>query len=63
MMSIDPGFAEIVVVLTLILTLIAVFAATVWSFVPGRFKPTGEAMNKLLSDKLGPSDTGHVMNS
>ena len=35
MMSIDPAFAEIIVVLTLILTLISLFAATAWTLAEG----------------------------
>ncbi len=46
MMSFNPDFADMFVVLTLIMTMISLFAVTAWSFGPGRFKPADEVKNK-----------------
>ncbi len=46
MMTFNPDFADMFVVLTLILTMLSLSAVTVWSLGPGRFKPADEVKNE-----------------
>lgn len=45
MTSFGPGFAEMCIVMMLVLTMAGIFFVTVRSFAPGRFKPPGEDKN------------------
>jgi len=46
MAFLGPGVVGVFVILALLLTMVSLFAVTVWSFGPGRFKPPDEAKNK-----------------
>ena len=45
MTAFGPGFAEMCIVLMLVLTMAGIFLVTIRSFSPGRFKPPGDENN------------------
>lgn len=50
-MPFNPDIADMFVVLTLIVTMISLAVATVWSLGPGRFKPSDEVKNKHCRER------------
>lgn len=47
MSSFGPGFAEMCIVMMLVLTMAGIFLVTIRSFAPGRFKQAGKENNDL----------------